>query len=84
MKKKIIYRLVLALSAIIMVIMGLILFNKNEHGVAEKKNIRIGVSLYRFNDTFISSIKKEMETYVKYYEKGNGLKLSMEIVDANR
>lgn len=82
MKKKIIYRLVLALSAIIMVIMGLILFNKNEHGGAEKKNIRIGVSLYRFNDTFISSIKKEMETYVKYYEKGNGLKLSMEIVDA--
>lgn len=61
---------------------GYVFLTKGVKNTVEKKNIRIGVSLYRFNDTFISSIKKEMENYVKYYEKGNGLKLNMEIVDA--
>lgn len=79
--KKVLYQ-ALAGIAVIAVITSFMLFNKNEKGTAEKKNIRIGVSLYRFNDTFISSIKKEMENYVKYYEKGNGIKLNMEIVDA--
>ena len=79
--KKILY---IALAGIIIAasIIGFMLFKKNDKGTTEKKNIRIGVSLYRFNDTFISSIKKEMENYVKYYEKGNGFKLNVEIVDA--
>lgn len=72
----------IAVIIIIAISMAYITFNKNDKETAEKKTIRIGVSLYRFNDTFISSIKKEMENYVKYYEKGNGIKLSMEIVDA--
>ena len=81
MKKNIVY---VFLSGIIIIaaIFAFIIFNKDEKGITEKKNIRIGVSLYRFNDTFISNIKKEMENYVKYYEKGNGIKLNMEIVDA--
>ena len=66
----------------IVAIFAFIILNKDDEGTIDKKNIRIGVSLYRFNDTFISSIKKEMENYVKYYEKGNGVKLNMEIVDA--
>ena len=78
--KKILY---IALAGIIAAsIIGFMLFKKSDKGTTEKKNIRIGVSLYRFNDTFISSIKKEMENYVKYYEKGNGFKLNVEIVDA--
>ena len=80
--KKIIFA---SLAGIMMmvVIIAVLIFNKNEEGTTDKKNIRIGVSLYRFNDTFISSIKKEMENYVKYYEKGNGIKLNLEIVDAD-
>lgn len=80
-KKKVAY-VFIAVIIIIAISMAYITFNKNDKETAEKKTIRIGVSLYRFNDTFISSIKKEMENYVKYYEKGNGIKLSMEIVDA--
>lgn len=80
MRKKIIYALLAVL--IILAGIGYVLLNRNVKDISEKKTIRIGVSLYRFNDTFISSIKKEMENYVKYYEKGNGIKLNMEIVDA--
>ena len=67
---------------IIAAIFAFIIFSKNKEGLTDRQTIRIGVSLYRFNDTFISNIKKEMENYVKYYEKGNGIKLNMEIVDA--
>ena len=60
--KKILY---IALAGIIAAsIIGFMLFKKNDKGTTEKKNIRIGVSLYRFNDTFRSSIKKVMENYV--------------------
>ena len=80
--KKIIFASLAGIMMMVVIIVVLI-FNKNEEGTTDKKNIRIGVSLYRFNDTFISSIKKEMENYVKYYEKGNGIKLNLEIVDAD-
>lgn len=81
MKNKIILA---SLTGIIIIaaIFAFIIFSKNKEGLTDRKTIRIGVSLYRFNDTFISSIKKEMENYIKYYEKGNGIKLNMEIVDA--
>lgn len=82
MKKKAVIITVLVLIVVIITGVVVFLFNKNSKETADKKTIRIGVSLYRFNDTFISSIKKEMENYVKYYEKGNKIKLNMEIVDA--
>lgn len=82
MKKKAVIITVFVLIVVIITGVVVFLFNKNSKETADKKTIRIGVSLYRFNDTFISSIKKEMENYVKYYEKGNKIKLNMEIVDA--
>lgn len=82
MKKRAATSLIAALLVVIAIISALMLFMRGGKETVEKKTIRIGVSLYRFNDTFISSIKKEMENYVKYYEKGNKIKLSMEIVDA--
>ena len=81
MKKKITPALLTGI-VIVMAIFAFVILNQNKEGLTERKTIRIGVSLYRFNDTFISNIKKEMENYVKYYEKGNGIKLNMEIVDA--
>ena len=82
MKKKLIYVFMITVILLTAVVAGVVMSNRKGKEVTDKKNIRIGVSLYRFNDTFISSIKKEMESYVKYYEKGNGIKISMEIVDA--
>ena len=48
-----------------------------------KKNvIKIGVCLYRFDDTFISNVRQEIEEYVKEYEKEYGIKINLEVVDA--
>lgn len=44
--------------------------------------IKIGVSLYRFDDTFIYGLKKEIEDYVKEYEKANKVRINLEISDA--
>lgn len=82
MKKKAIITLIAVITVIIAFATAFIIFMYGEKDTSDKKTIRIGVSLYRSNDTFISSIKKEMENYVKYYEKRNKIKLNMEIVDA--
>ena len=38
-----------------------------------KKNvIKLGLCLYRFDDTFISNVRQEIEEYVKEYEKEQG------------
>ena len=48
-----------------------------------KKNvIKIGLCLYRFDDTFISNVRQEIEEYVKEYEKEYGIKINLEVVDA--
>ncbi len=48
----------------------------------EKKSIRIGVSLYRGDDTFINNIRGELEKCAKEYEQENGVKVNMDIQDA--
>ena len=48
-----------------------------------KKNvIKIGLCLYRFDDTFISNVRHEIEEYVKVYENENDIKINLEVVDA--
>ena len=48
-----------------------------------KKNvIKIGLCLYRFDDTFISNVRQEIEEYVKKYEKEHDIKINLEVVDA--
>lgn len=48
-----------------------------------KKNvIKIGLCLYRFDDTFISNVRQEIEEYVKEYEKEHDIKINLEVVDA--
>jgi len=59
MKKKIISAFLMGI-VIIVAIFAFVILNQNKEGLTERKTIRIGVSLYRFNDTFISNIKKEM------------------------
>ena len=48
-----------------------------------KKNvIKIGLCLYRFDDTFISNVRQEIEEYAKEYEKEHDIKINLEVVDA--
>lgn len=48
----------------------------------EKKSIRIGVSLYRGDDTFINNIRGELENCAKEYEQEHGVKVTLDIQDA--
>lgn len=48
----------------------------------EKKSIRIGVSLYRGDDTFINNIRGELEKCAKEYEQEKGVKVTLDIQDA--
>ena len=48
----------------------------------EKKSIRIGVSLYRGDDTFINNIRGELEKCAKDYEQEKGVKVNLDIQDA--
>ena len=40
----------------------------------EKKSLRIGVSLYRGDDTFINNIRSELESCANDYEQQKGVK----------
>lgn len=48
----------------------------------EKKSIRIGISLYRGDDTFINNLRSEMEKKAKEYEQEKGIKVTLDIQDA--
>lgn len=48
----------------------------------EKNSIRIGVSLYRGDDTFINNIRNELEANAKKYEQEKGIKVTLDIQDA--
>lgn len=48
----------------------------------QKTAIRIGVSLYRSDDTFISNIRSELEKKAKAYEQLTGIKVTLDIQDA--
>lgn len=48
----------------------------------EKTSIRIGVSLYKGDDTFINNIRMEMEEKAKAYEQKHGIKVTLDIQDA--
>lgn len=48
----------------------------------EKTSIRIGVSLYRGDDTFINNLRLVLEEKAKEYEQENGIKVVLDIQDA--
>lgn len=51
-----------------------------DHG--EKNAIRIGISLYRGDDTFINALRDELIICAKQYEKDTGIKVTLDIQDA--
>lgn len=48
----------------------------------EKTSMRIGVSLYRGDDTFINNLRMVMEEKAKEYEQETGIKVTLDIQDA--
>ena len=48
----------------------------------EKTSIRIGISLYRGDDTFINNIRGIIEEKAKEYERETGIKVTLDIQDA--
>lgn len=48
----------------------------------EKTSIRIGISLYRGDDTFINNIRSVLEDKAKEYERERGIKVILDIQDA--
>lgn len=62
---------------------GLRLYRQEESREPEKKtSMRIGVLLYRGDDTFISTIRAALEKQAKEYEQASGIKVTLDIVDA--
>ena len=48
----------------------------------QKSSLRIGVSLYRADDTFINNLRSMMEEKAKEYEREKGIKVTLDIQDA--
>ena len=53
-----------------------------EESREEKNSIRIGVSLYRGDDTFINNIRAVIEEHAKAYEQETGMKVILDIQEA--
>lgn len=47
------------------------------------KEIKIGVTLYKGDDTFINEIRKDMEDFIKTKEEKEKCKITIDFVDAN-
>lgn len=47
-----------------------------------ENSIRIGISLYRGDDTFINNLRSIMEEKAKEYERESGIKVILDIQDA--
>lgn len=71
-------RLAAAMLCCVMVLCGCIGKTEPE----QKTSIRIGVSLYRGDDTFINNIRGELELAAKKYEQETGIKVVLDIQDA--
>lgn len=48
----------------------------------EKNSIRLGILLYRGDDTFISNVRQALEEQAKLYEQETGIKVVLNIEDA--
>lgn len=70
--------LVLCMAAVCLVLTGCEGPQKEE----EKNSIRIGISLYRGDDTFINNIRSELEIKAKEYEQEHGIKVTLDIQEA--
>lgn len=81
MKKRVVYGAAVVLLLAAAVLCGLCMLGGNTKE-EEKNSMRIGVLLYRGDDTFISTLKAALEEYAKEYEMEHGIKVTLDIMDA--
>lgn len=64
---------------------GLWFYGTKDGGREEKKTaLRIGVLLYRNDDTFIGTLRNSLEQAAKDYEKETGIRVALDVRDAKR
>ncbi|WP_313577817.1 galactose ABC transporter substrate-binding protein [Lacrimispora sp.] len=80
MKKR--YGILAVVVILLLTLWGVFYQSRKEGGKEEKKSIRIGVTLYRGDDSFINTLRGNIEEQAKEYEKETGIKVVMDIVDA--
>lgn len=73
---------VLFLAAAVFAGSFLLMQEKENQKDAKKTSIRIGIFLYRGDDTFISNIRLALEEQAKEYEQNTGIKVVLNIEDA--
>lgn len=77
------WRLVGTFAVLALAVLLLLLFGKlNDPGTERKTSLRIGVLLYRGDDTFISTLRSSLEDCAKEYEKETGIKVTLDVMDA--
>lgn len=63
-------------------VIGCIIFQSRSNiEKEEKKTLRIGVTLYRGDDSFINNLCRKLEEQVKAYEKDTGIRIVLDIVN---
>ena len=67
--------------AIIVIIAVFILAGNGAKKEAASKEIRVGLLLYRGDDTFISTLRSYIEEKAKEYERTEGIKVTLDILD---
>jgi len=76
------YGVLAAVILLFVVVLGFFYQNYKSGEKEGNKAVRIGVTLYRGDDSFINTIRGKLEDQAKEYEKNTGIKVVMEIVDA--
>ena len=73
------------IAAAVAAVGGLWFYGTKEGGREEKKTaLRIGVLLYRNDDTFIGTLRNSLEQAAKDYEKETGIRVALDVRDAKR
>ena len=76
---------VLIAAAAVAAVGGLWFYGTKDVGREEKKTaLRIGVLLYRNDDTFIGTLRNSLEQAAKDYEKETGIRVALDVRDAKR
>lgn len=76
---------VLIAAASVAAVGGLWFYGTKDGGREEKKTaLRIGVLLYRNDDTFIGTLRNSLEQAAKDYEKETGIRVALDVRDAKR
>ena len=82
MKKSRIYLGAVLLAACLLAAGVMLYIWKGQKQQEDKTAIRIGILLYRGDDTFISTLRSALEEQAKEYEQETGVKVALDIMDA--